>query len=493
MELLAPDLSIVEQALDEQYLDSFIKSAWPVIEPKTPLIWGWHLDAICEHLQAVTDGHIKQLLINIPPRHMKSLAVSVFWPMWTWIRTPEFRWLYSSYSQELSTRDNLKCRRLIQSQWFRNRWSDRFFLTGDQNQKTRFENNETGYRIATSVAGMVTGEGGDGVVVDDPHNVKETESQAKRETCLMWWDESMSTRLNDPNTGFKVIIMQRVHEDDLSGHVLEQGGYEHLCLPARYEGSNRCKTSIPLGNPFKDPRKEDGEPLWPELYHDEVLARLESTMTEYAVAGQLQQRPAPRGGGMFKVVDFKIIKEKPQPNKILRSVRYWDKAGTDDGGMYTCGVLMHKLKSGRFVIADLIRGQWSAGKRESIIRNTTIQDGPNVTVYVEQEPGSGGKESAENTISNNAGYNIYADRVTGDKVTRAEPYGAQVEGHNVDIVQADWVKGFKRRHAVFPMGKYADDVDASSGAFNKLNTPHKRAGVWGSRKKRRNKIKRIKK
>src|ERR1700682_1533436 len=251
-------LDEINRELATRRLREFVVQAWPVLEPTTHFVPGWHLDAICEHLEAITLGQIRNLLITVPPRHMKSLAVSVFWPCWEWLRWPERRWLYASYAETLSIRDSLQCRRLIQSPWYRRGWADRFVLTGDQNEKRRFENNRSGYRIASSVGGSNTGEGGDRVIVDDPHNVNDAESDPVRQTALTWCDTVMSTRLNAPKTGAKVIIMQRVHEQDLGGHVLEQGGYEHLCLPAEYEGSRR-KTVIG----WSDPREQIGELLWP--------------------------------------------------------------------------------------------------------------------------------------------------------------------------------------------------------------------------------------
>ena len=169
-----------------------MRQAWHVIEPSTPFVPGWHIDAIIEHLEAVTRGQIRNLLINVPPRHMKSLLVSVFWPAWEWIQHPERRWLYSSYAASLSIRDSVKCRRLIESPWYQSRWGDRFALTSDQNTKTRFDNNRSGYRIATSVGGAVTGEGGDRIVCDDPHNVDEVESDSVRKATIDWWDVAMS-------------------------------------------------------------------------------------------------------------------------------------------------------------------------------------------------------------------------------------------------------------------------------------------------------------
>lgn len=475
-----PPLEIVEKALAEKSLQHFIRQAWHIVEPKEPFISGWHIDAICEHLEAITYRQIQDLVINIPPRHMKSLTVCVFWPCWEWgpVDLPHTRWLFSSYAEKLSKRDSLKCRRLITSPWYQERWGHKFHLTSDQNEKLRFENNKTGYRLATSVGGVGTGEGGDRIVADDPHNVVDGESEVKRGNVIMWWDESMSTRLNDEKTGSKIVVMQRVHEGDLVGHILEsEAGYAHLCLPARYEG-NRVKTSVPLGNPFKDPRTEQGELLWPGKFGDNEMDKREAGMSEYAIAGQHQQRPSPRGGGLFKIDKFVMVKALPNPLTIMQSIRYWDKAATQDGGKRSAGVLMHKLRNGQHLISDVKKGQWSAPIRERHIKQTAELDGTKVEVVVEQEPGSGGKESAESTILNLAGWKVSAHRPTGDKETRAEPYAVQIEAGNVQILVADWTKDFINEHEKAPMGNFQDQWDAAAGAFNTLNVKRKKAGMW---------------
>ena len=286
----------IDRELAERNLRDFVRLAWPIVEPSTQFMDGWHINAIADHLQAITRGEIRNLLINVPPRHMKSLLVSVFWPCWEWLKCPQRSWLFSSYAATLSIRDSLKCRRLIESSWYQSNWGDRFRLTSDQNTKGRFENDKSGYRLATSVSGAATGEGGDRIVVDDPHNVNEAESDTIRHSVLDWWDMVMSTRLNDPKTGARVIVMQRVHEDDLSGHVLAQGGYEHLCLPAEYEEGRSIIGS--LG--WSDPRTSAGELLWPERFGTNEIEALKRSMGSYAAAGQLQQRPAPAEGGLFK-------------------------------------------------------------------------------------------------------------------------------------------------------------------------------------------------
>jgi len=199
----------VERELATRSLREFVRQAWHVVEPSTPFVSGWHIDAICAHLEAITRGEIRNLLINVPPRHMNSLLVSVFFPAWEWIRWPERRWLYSSYAATLSIRDSVKCRRLIESPWYQARWGHVFALTTDQNAKMRFDNNRSGYRLSTSVGGSVTGEGGDRIVCDDAHKVDEVESDTSRKGALDWWDVAMSTRVNDPKTSAKVVVMQR--------------------------------------------------------------------------------------------------------------------------------------------------------------------------------------------------------------------------------------------------------------------------------------------
>jgi predicted phage terminase large subunit-like protein len=291
----------------EESLGAFLRGGWRYIDP-SPYIHGWHLDAIAEHLEAVTDGQIRRLIINVPPRHSKSSLVSVAWPAWTWAQErigplsgPQVQFLSASYAQPLSTRDALKSRRLIQSPWFQQKWGSRFSLTGDQNAKMRYENDKGGYRIATSVNGALTGEGGSCIIIDDPLNATDvTSSMAAIDSAVSWWDEAMSTRLNDPKTGAYVIIMQRLHESDLTGHILSANhdDWVHLCLPARYEADRHCSTVIG----WEDPRAKEGDGaiLAPSRFDDASLKRLEAALGPYGSAGQLQQRPEPRGGGIFK-------------------------------------------------------------------------------------------------------------------------------------------------------------------------------------------------
>ena len=438
----------------------YIERAWPLVEPRRPFVPGWHIDAICEHLEAVTRGEIEALCINIPPRHMKSLTVGVFWPTWVWTHTPATRWLYASYKEQLATRDCLKARRLIQSPWYAARFSDRVRITSDQNEKRRYDNDETGYRIAMGVGGG-TGEGGDVGVADDPHNIQKAESDVERENVTTWWDEVMSTRITH-----RVIVMQRLHERDLTGHVLEQGGYEHLCLPAEWEGKT-CVTV--LGT--QDPRKKQDELLWPARFGRKWIDAKKVQLGPYGTAGQFQQRPTARSGGQFERGWFQIVDAAPR--QAVR-VRYWDKAGTQDGGKHTAGVRL-AYWAGVATIEDVVRGQWGAPSREKVIKQVADADARTfglgaVATFVEQEPGSGGKESAESTIRNLAGHTIYADRPTGDKFTRAQPLAAAAFAGNVRLIRGEWNEPFLRElEAAGPGAAHLDQMDAAAGAFTKAS------------------------
>jgi predicted phage terminase large subunit-like protein len=281
----------------EESLAAFIKHAWHVIEPGNGYVHGWHIDAWSEHLEAVIDGRILRLLGNLPPGTMKSLMTSVFFPAWVWgpKGMSHKRFLATSHNERNSTRDTTKCRRLIQSDWYRAHWPD-VVLTGDQNAKTKFENTASGFREGVPFTSM-TGVRADVVILDDPMSVDDALSVATKENVNLTFRESLPTRLVSPEESAIVVIMQRLAEDDTSGIILSGDyGYEHFCLPMRFESDRRCQTSIG----FVDPRTEDGELLFPERFPEWVVKRDERIMGPTATAGQMQQTPQPRGGGIIQ-------------------------------------------------------------------------------------------------------------------------------------------------------------------------------------------------
>jgi predicted phage terminase large subunit-like protein len=464
-----PSLEQIDAELARRSLSEFIKQAWHVVEPATPYVHGWHIDAICEHLEAVSRGQIRNLLINMPPRHAKSLIVSVFWPCWEWLHWPEHRWLFSSYAQVLSTRDSLKCRRLIQSPWYRKHYGHIYQLSGDQNQKTRFENNQQGYRIATSVGGSGTGEGGDRIVVDDPHNVSEGESDAVRQSTLQWWDETMSTRGNDPKTVAKLIIMQRVNQYDLSGHVLAQGGYEHLCLPAEFESpteeSPRKITSIG----WTDPRQEEGELLWPERFGQTELDELKLRLGIYGAAGQFQQRPSPRGGGLIKEHWFKPYKALP---KIAYIIQSWDTAfKTKQENDYSVCLTVGISTDGEYYLINCYQGKLEFPELKKMMAELWFKYQP-YTILIED------KASGQSLIQEMKRPVEYPEKSVQihklpikdikfdiDKVARANACTTIIETNVFIPEAAHWKKEYVKELTTFPAAAHDDQVDATTQAL----------------------------
>lgn len=276
---------------------AFVRYFWSVLEPNKELVEGEVLEAIALHLEAVTRGEIRRLLINVPPGFAKSMMVNVFWPLWEWSAAglPSIRYVTFSYAAHLTERDNGKFRDLLRSHRFRELWGHAVKLTEDG--KIRVANSATGWKFASSVKGVGTGERGDRVILDDPHNVKEGESEAVRSETVRWVREGMSNRLNDMQNGVIVVIMQRVHEEDVSGALLDDDlGYVHLMIPMEYDPGRRCGTAIG----WEDWRSEDGELAWKERFTPKTVAEIKRTLGPYAYTGQYQQSPEPRGGGIFK-------------------------------------------------------------------------------------------------------------------------------------------------------------------------------------------------
>lgn len=433
--------------------------------------WGWALDAICAHLEAVTDGRFNRLLMNVPPGTMKSLLTGVIWPAWEWgpRGMPQSRFLGTAHKQDLAIRDSMKCRRLIQSPWYQTLWP--MPLTTDQNAKTKFENEATGFREAMAFTSM-TGSRGDRVTLDDPLSADDANSDAALLAAELTFTEALPSRVNNDKSAI-VVIMQRLHERDTSGIILDRKlPYVHLCLPMRFEPDRRCVTPI-----FTDPRTTEGELLFPERFPEAQVADLERTMGSYASAGQLQQRPSPRGGGMFKREWFKVVEAAPVGCKWVRG---WDLAATSSrDAAFTAGVKIGRAADGRFYIADARRIQGSASDVERLMVNTASQDGKDVRGSIPQDPGQSGKAQAQYLVRQLAGFSYRFSPETGDKQTRALPLSAQAEAGNVMLVRGEWNREFLDELTSFPTGKFKDQVDAASRAFAELTTKREASTTTG--------------
>jgi len=355
-------------------LHTFLKDAWHVLEPATPFVDGWHLQCISEHLEAVTRGQIKRLLINVPPRFCKSTLVSVMWPVWSWLTNPSISYLCASYALSLAIRDNRKSRMLIQSPWFQSRYGSAFRLSDDQNAKSYFENDRRGYRMSVSTGSSSTGFGGSVLLGDDLHAIDEKESVAARESALDWFDTTFSTRLNSAD-GAICVIGQRIHQADVSGHIIEQGGWEHLNLPAEFEPTRRCFTPTLR---WSDPRREEGELLWPDRFTRATLEQQRRNLGSIAYASLYQQSPVPAGGAIFRKewlryfseTDEAYLLETPSGNRGVLKSACWS-FGTVDLAIsskttadYTVIAVWAVTKERDLLLLDLIRGRFDFAEQQ---------------------------------------------------------------------------------------------------------------------------------
>jgi phage uncharacterized protein (putative large terminase), C-terminal domain len=393
---------------------------------------------------------------------MKSLLTGVIWPAWEWgpRGLAHHRFLGTAHKQDLAVRDNLKCRRLIRSGWYQRLWP--INLVADQDAKTKFENDKTGFREAMAFTSM-TGSRGDRVILDDPHSVDDANSPVKLAADITTFREALPSRVNNDDSAI-VIIMQRLHEADVSAVAMELG-YEHLMIPMRFEADRRCATTIG----WADPRTVDGELMFPERFPEHQVIELEKTLGSYATAGQLQQRPAPRAGGMFQRSDFEVVDALPAGSR--RTVRAWDFAATEQKPGtrpdWTVGLKM-SLIGGVFYIEDVLRGQWKPSKVEDMLKATASQDGLAVRIRMPEDPGAAGKADAETKVKLLKGYSVKAVKPTGEKSVRARPASAQAEVGNVKLLRGPWVQAFLDEVCVFPAGQNDDQVDAFADALNEL-------------------------
>ena len=440
-------------------LSGFVREAWPVLEPAARYIHNWHVDAVCQHLEAITAGQINRLLINVPPGSMKSLLVSVMWQAWEWgpkgLRS--LRYLTTAFNEDPVKRDTRKTRDLIQSEWFQALWPEvRLIRTAEMS----FANGATGTREGVPF-GSLTSQRGDRLIVDDPHSVKTAESEAERNATTRNFREGALNRLNDQERSAIVVVMQRLHEKDVAGTILKLGlGYEHLCLPMEFEPSRRCRTSIG----FTDPRDSEGELLDPVRFGPDTVAKLKAGMGSYAYAGQYQQRPAPREGGMFKRAWFEIVGAAPAN---ARRVRAWDFAGTEGDGDWTAGIRLSE-SGGIYYVEHVVRFQGGPLDVERTVKSTAQADGPNVPVSMPQDPGQAGKSQARRMVGLLAGHAARATPETGSKEVRAAALAAQAEAGNVKLIAGPWNEAFLDEVSMFPAGAHDDQVDAASRAFHAL-------------------------
>ncbi len=411
----------------------------------------------------MTNGEITRLLINIPPRYMKSIAVSVMWPTWEWIRRPQTRWLFSSYSSSLSTDHSLARRMVIQSPWYQEHWGERYQLAGDQNLKTQFANTARGVMIATSVGGSATGKGGDRVVVDDPHNPEEAQSDLQREAGVRFFKQTLSTRLNDKRKGAIVVIMQRLHEEDVSAVCIEQG-YTHLCLPA--EAPTRQVITTPAGRVYE---REPGGLLWPEREGPTEIAAAKVALGSYGYAGQYQQEPAPAEGGILKRAWWRYYRQAPSAfDEVILS---WDMAFKDEeaarGGKppdFVVGQVWGRVAADKYLL-DQVRDRMDFTATCAALKAQVVK-WPRARAKLVEDKANGPAVIAalRKTVPG-----LIPVEPQGSKTARAYAVSPDIEAGNVYLPEdAPWVGDFVEECAKFPNGANDDQVDAMTQALIRL-------------------------
>lgn len=463
---ISDTISSLMEELERRRLKSlkeFIHSAWHIVEPDQDLRWNWHLDRLCSLFERVYDGEVKNVVINIPPGCMKSLML-VFFRAWTWSRNPALRFLNGSYGGHLSTRDNVKLRSILLSPWYRTTFPH-VSLAGDQNAKERFETTSSGWSIATSVGGIGTGEHPDFVIVDDPITEQQSRSATERETAITWLDGTLSTRGRARGARF-ILVMQRFHEDDPSGHLLRtRKNVEHVCFPMRFE--EKYASSY-------DSRTVDGELLWPALFPEGTVKDLETTLGVYGSAGQLQQRPVPLSGGMLKSEWLRRWHPRSScgalcsaclPDTFDEVVQSWDcafKSGAANS--YVVGQVWGRKGSLAYLL-DQRRGHWDLpGTLREILFACSQYPQASTKLIEDKANGPAVLQMLTGKVSG-----LIAVTAKDSKEARVAAVSPFFEAGNILIPHhAPWLDDYVKELITFPNSAHDDQVDSTTQAVWRL-------------------------
>ena len=468
MQLTEADILAVERELCRRSLAEFAKRAWRVLEPAAPLKWGWVLDAICQHLEAVSDGRITRLLMNVPPGSMKSLLTGVIWPAWEWgpKGMPEMRFVGTAHEETLAIRDSRRCRDLIKSDWFQRLWP--LGLAADLDGKREFGNTRKGVRQARAFTSM-TGVRGDRIILDDPISADNANSAAKLDAARIAFTETLPTRVNNEKSAI-VVIMQRLNEKDVSGVILDMGlPYVHLCIPMRFEPARRCVTEIG----WQDPRTQEDELMFPERFSEEQVAELERTLGSYGAAGQLQQRPAPRGGGIINTAWFDYWTHMPPLEfRFITADTAQKTAEINDYSVLQC---WGRSNTGKAILIDQIRGKWEAPELIVQARAFWLKHKDDIRIMCQRATLRGmfveDKVSGTGLIQTlrREGIAILPVQRVKDKISRAYDAAPFIESGNVSLPQdAPWLSDFLSEISSFPSGAHDDQLDPMFDAIAKV-------------------------
>lgn len=438
----------------EKSLYEFVKQAWHIVEPTTPFEDGVHIRILCEYLEAVTADQIQNIAIFMPPRHMKSLTVSVFWFVWTWILRPGSQWIYTSSIDELCIRDSMKCRLLIESIWFRSRWGDKIALKRDQNEKSKFSNTMEGVRLCSAINTNVTGQNCNFLVGDDILDTKGVRSPAQRETVIFNWDNGFCTRLNDKRVDHKVLMQQRLHTKDPAGHIItnERGDWTFLSLPAEF----KKKTIIKIPFSEEEITFEEGSILWESRFPREILAK-EKARLGNNYAAQYLQDPIADGGLIFNTSLIPRIASVGNVKDCLQIVQSWDFAVKEkENNDYSACTTYGQLFSKKWVLLDVWKGKCKYSVQKQKAQDLAVKYKPQ-TILIED------KANGSPLISELKQYTslpIKPIEPRGDKVTRAQLCTPFIEAGNLFLLDGqEWLHDLIMDLDGFPAIEYDDVID----------------------------------
>jgi predicted phage terminase large subunit-like protein len=449
---------------------TFAALCFQALNPQTELAMNWHLEVIAAKLTAVRQGRIKRLIINLPPRHLKSLMASIAFPAWCLGHDPSAQILCVSYAQDLSDKLARDCRSIMLSPWYRQIFPTR--LAPHRQAVQEFITTRQGYRLATSTGGVLTGRGADIILIDDPLKPEEALSEAQRKAANEWYDHTLYSRLNDKRHGAIVIIMQRLHEDELVGHVLAQEGWEVLSFPAIAEADEVHRIETIWGAQCF--RRRQGEALHPDREPLETLDRIRRTIGEYNFAGQYQQSPAPLGGGLVKVEWFKRYGEKDRPERFDRIVQSWDTANkatelSDFSVCTTWGVRGKDL-----FLLGLFRQRLEYPALKRAVRELRSLFGAN-EVLIEDK--ASGTQLIQELITDGC-YGVTRYQPTCDKIMRVHAQTAMIENFVYIPEAAPWLAEYLHELMVFPNGKHDDQVDSTAQFLDWFKKPYPGQGIF---------------
>ena len=499
----------IKAEMARRRLAEFVRQSWPIIEPSTPLVWNWHLDVICDHVQALVEGRLahRNLIINVPPGSMKSTILSVCLPAWIWIQRPKegsdlgpgWRGLFTSGSNEVALRDSIKCRDILDSAWYRHTFAPTWAFTKDQNAKGHYKNSGTGFRRAISAGSKITGSRSHCILVDDPNDATEPWSKPARDAIIQWWDNAAANRLADMSTGCRVIIQQRVHEEDLTGHILatEPENWEVLIIREEYEHPKpKDPDFLPTSLGWSDPRTIEGELFFPARFPEAVLDGERKRLGSAGYAGQHQQRPAPAEGQIFKkqtadgrpcAREFSLEESRrrmamidpntKQPIKVYRRIilsgdtAFKEKEENDFSVVLAVGERIDGLGYNL-----LNRWKEKAGYPALKMQVKLLNAEWHPQAFLIEDKASG--QSLIQELRLESSIPLVPIKVDTDKVSRAHAVVPQWEAGNVFVDPSlGWVADFLDQLYGFPKLAHDDDVDAFTQALNYLHHGFEGQGV----------------